>query len=127
MTIEIQVLKDEENQQLIPSEWRKVLREIVEAFSEGDFQLKRDIPGVRQLSVEDAERIERNIEDYGAHLTQLPKEAWETAVCQWMRGYWDALIDLFTVEEGASDLAMSVRVYEAAHGYEFKVESIHAP
>lgn len=124
---EIRAFKNEEEQQPIPSAWRQTLCEIVEAFKGGDFQLNRDIAGVRQLPPEDAERIARNLEGYGAHLTSLPEDTWETSACQWMCGYWDALIDLYTVEEGASDLALSVRVYEAAQGYDFQVESVHVP
>lgn len=127
MSIEIQALKDEEAQQPIPSAWRQTLREIVEAFKDGDFQLEKGIAGVRQLTADDAGRIARNIESYGAHLASLPDGAWQTSVCQWMRGYWDVLIDLYTVEEGASDLALSVRVYEAAAGFDFQVESVHVP
>lgn len=127
MNNEIPVLKDEEQQQPIPSQWRQTFREIVRAFSEGDFQLSRNIAGVRQLSSEDAERIVRNLESHGAHLRSLPEEAWKTSACQWMRGYWDALIDLYTSEEGASDLALSVRIYETERAYDFHVESIHVP
>lgn len=127
MENEIQISKDEEKQRPIPSAWRQTIGEIVEAFKRGDFQLNSGVTGVRQLSLEDAERIARNIERYGAHLTSLPADTWETSVCQWMREYWDALIDLYTSEEGASDLVLSVRVYEAAEGYEFQVESVYVP
>lgn len=127
MVNEIQVLKDEEEQQPIPSVWRQTLSEIIEAFRSGDFQLNRGIAGVRQLSPQDAGRIARSLEGYGVHLTSLPEDTWGTSACQWMRGYWDALIDLYTVEEGASDLALSVRIYEAVQGYDFQVESVHVP
>ena len=81
----------------------------------------------QQPPTSDAQRIARNLESYGAHLKSLPEEAWETSACQWMGDIWDALIDLYTVEEGASDLALSVRVYEMAKGYEFDVQSVHVP
>jgi hypothetical protein len=77
------------------------------------------------MSPGDAEGIASNVASSGAQLTSLPEQAWETSACQWMRGSWDRLIDLYTVEERASDLAMSVRVYEATHGYDFQVESVH--
>jgi hypothetical protein len=125
MGIEIQPLKNEE-QQPIPNVWRQTLREIVEALRSGNFQLN-NITGVRQLSARDAERIAGNLESYGAHLKPLPEDTWGTSACHWMRGYWDALIDLSTEEEGASDLALFVRVYETTHGYDFQVESVHVP
>jgi hypothetical protein len=57
----------------------------------------------------------------------LPEETWKTSACQWMRGYWDVLVDLFTVEEGASDLALAVRVYEEGSAYAFDIQSVHVP
>lgn len=127
MSSEILASKDEENQQPIPTAWRQTLSNIVDAFRDGDFKLERNIAGVHRLSEEDARRIARNIHSYGAHLASLPDDAWQRSACQWMRGHWDALIDLYTVEEGASDLALSVRVYEATLGYEFWVDSVHVP
>jgi hypothetical protein len=44
-----------------------------------------------------------------------------------MRGYWDVLVDLFTVEEGASDLVLAVGVYEKGSAYIFEVQSVHVP
>ncbi|MCC4596065.1 hypothetical protein NRY95_15825 [Xanthomonas campestris pv. phormiicola] len=126
MNKETQVLKDEENQQAIPLLWRRPLQEIVEALKQENFQLA-GIREARRLSPSDAQRIARNIENYGAHLRSLPEEAWQTSVCQWMREYWDALIDLYTLEEGVSDLVLSVRVYEIPDGYEFDVQSVHVP
>lgn len=127
MNIETPVLKDEEAQQPIPSAWRQTICEIVDALKDGDFQLARNIPGVRQLTKEDAERIEKSIAKYGAQLISLPEDAWQMAACQWMDGYWDALVDLYTAEEGSSDLALSIRVYEAKDGYDFHVQSVHVP
>lgn len=127
MEDEIKVSKSEEEQQPIPSVWRQTIREIVEAFASNDFQLIKSISGVRQLSVEDAERISKSIESYGAHLSKLPEKAWETSVCQWMDGYWDVLIDLYTVEEGESDLVLSMRVLEAPQGYDFQIQSVYVP
>jgi hypothetical protein len=108
----IPVLKNESNQSLIPTAWRQTFTEIVEGLKLGDFDLVRHVRGVRPISAEDAARITGNITGYGASLASLPVKTWPTSTCQWMIGYWDALIDLYTVEEGASDLALIVRVYE---------------
>jgi hypothetical protein len=123
----VQVLKDECNETPVPSIWRNTFSALVQAFQEGDFSLTRGIAGVRPISAKGAARIENNIKSYGARLTSLPDETWQTSVCQWMRGYWDVLVDLYTVEEGASDLALDVRVYEDGSGYAFEVQSIYAP
>lgn len=121
------VLKDEDNQMPIPAVWRNTLMDIVEALKEKDFGLNRGIKGVRPVSEDDARRIANNIENYGCSLTSLPEEAWQTSVCQWMDGYWDVLIDLFTVEEGASDLALAVRVYEQESSYDFEIQAVYVP
>lgn len=69
----------------------------------------------------------RNVDAYGARLASLPEEAWNTSVCQWMVGYWDVLVDLFTIDEGLSDLVLAVRVYEDGVGYSFKIQSVYVP
>jgi hypothetical protein len=121
------VLKDEKAQQPVPSAWRSTLVFVVEAFKEGDFTLRNGISGVRAISLYDAKLITDNIKDYGAQLVSLPEKAWETSVCQWMQGYWVVLVDLFTAEEGASDLVLSVRVYEENGTYAFDIQSVYVP
>lgn len=126
MNKEVSVSKDDQ-QVPVPSNWRGVLSAIVEAFKEGDYSISRTIDGVSPVSPEDARRHERNIKAYGATLVSLPDEAWSTSVCQWMDGYWDVLVDLYTAEEGVSDLALAVRVHENGSAYVFDVDSVHVP
>ena len=123
----VSVLKDEENQMPIPSVWRSTIFDIVERLKEGDYKLKRGVLGVSTISTNDASKIAENIADYGVRLTTLSKETWDTSVCQWMQDYWEVLIDLYTQEEGESDLVLSVRVYEEASSYIFKIQSVHVP
>jgi hypothetical protein len=123
----VPILKDEHNQGPIPTAWRHVFADVVEGLKGGDFDLVRRVQGVRPLSEKDAIRIADNIKRYGAQLVSLPEETWRTSACQWMIGYWDALIDLYTVEEGASDLALAVRVYEEGNAYAFEILSVHVP
>lgn len=127
MSETVAVLKDERQQALVPSAWRSTLSSLVDALKDGDFGIVRNVAGVRPLSSEDATRIAGNIKSYGAQLISLPDAAWQTSVCQWMRVYWDVLVDLYTVEEGASDLVLSVRVYEEGLDYVFEVQSVHVP
>jgi len=127
MSQSVTILKDENNQTPVPLEWRGTFSEIVIAFVEDDFKLTRQVTGVRSISEDDAKRIEENIRSYGATLTKLPEATWNTSVCQWMHCYWDVLIDLYTVEEGASDLILSIRIYEEGEKYSFDVQSIHVP
>lgn len=121
------VSKDDNMQSAIPSIWMDTFNQIVEAFKGGDFRVSRGVIGVRPVSSEKATIIAENIKAYGARLTSLPEESWETSVCQWMRSYWDVLIDLFTIEEGASDLVLAVRVYEDGETYIFDIQSVYVP
>lgn len=123
----VPVLKDEQGQQPVPAVWRNTLSEIVEAFKEGDFALARGLAGVRPISAEDAEGIAENIQDYGAQLISLPEEAWRTSVCQWLGERWDVTVDLFTKEEGASDLILHVRVLEEGSAYIFEIHWVYVP
>lgn len=123
----VPVVKDENGQQPIPTAWRDTIYAITDAFKEGDFDLKRGIAHVRPIAAETASQIDDSVKEYGAHLTSLSVLTWQTSACQWMRGYWDVLIDLFTVEEGRSDLALALRVFEDDDGYNFVVQSIHVP
>ena len=127
MREEVLVLKDADNQRPVPSVWRSTLYDIVEALKDGDFSLARGVAGVRPIHAKNAIRIANNIRGYGARLASLQEDAWRTSACQWMRSYWDVLVDLSTVEEGASDLALDVRVYEEGSGYIFEVQSVHVP
>ncbi|WP_046350055.1 DUF7668 domain-containing protein [Janthinobacterium sp. B9-8] len=123
----VSVLKDKHGQQPVPSAWRNTFSEIVEAFKDKDFTLARGIACVRPISVEDAEGIADNIQNYGALLISLPEEAWQTSVCQWQEGHWSVMVDLFTESEGASDLVLHVRVYENGSAFVFEVHLVYVP
>ena len=124
----VPILKDEDNQTPIPTIWRNTFNSIVEALKEGDFKLELRINGVRPIPTKNSKMIARNILDYGDRLDSLLDETWHTSVCQWMLDYWDVYIDLFMIEEGASDLVLAVRVYEeGASSYIFEVQSVHVP
>jgi hypothetical protein len=122
----VPVLKDEHHQQLIPTLWRSTFAAIVESLKEDDFVLEK-VAGVRPISADQAATMKMAVHDYGARLASLPEDAWNTSVCQWMLTYWDVLIDLFTIEEGASDLVLTVRVREDGPGYAFEVQSVYVP
>lgn len=128
MSATVPVTKDAEKQQPIPTAWRPTLSAIVEAVRANDFRRVGDIPQVAALNERMAASIKGNILEYGAHLVSVPEASWETSCCQWMDGYWDLMVDLFTVEEGASDLVLAVRVREsAASGYLFEVHGVYVP
>jgi hypothetical protein len=124
---DVPVTKNSETEGPIPSAWRPVLKDIVDAFVRQDYRLADGVLGVAPVSEETATQILEYIEDYGAKLVALPQEAWDTSVYIWMHDHWDALIDLWTEEEGSSDLVMQVRVSEADSRYVVTVHMVYVP
>ena len=119
------IVKDELNQRPVPSAWRGVFFDIVHVLKNGDLSLVGSIDGVSPISSEKASKITASIKNYGAKLDDLSEETWHTSVCQWMGNRWNVLIDLFTVEEGASDLVLEAHVYEAETGQAFEVHFVY--
>lgn len=124
---EVVAVKDETEQRAIPTAWRPVLKEIVSALKSGDYGLKVRIPGVESPPLETAEHIRNYIAAYGATLIDLPEECWNSSVCLWQRTHWDALVDLWTEEEGRSDLVLSTRISEVPQGYAFEIHMVYVP
>jgi hypothetical protein len=120
-------MKDEHKAHPVAGSWRPTLRKIVEALAEGDFGLSSGIPDVPPVAHATADQIREYLADYGETLAELPDETWGRSVSQWMGPYWDVLVDLWTIESGESDLALSVRVFEAREGFRFEVDSVRVP
>ena len=119
--------KDEHAQQPVPGVWRALLRDIVHRLVTGDYGLTHPLKGVAPVSPETAEQMREYVVDYGATLIELPDEAWVTSVAQWYGTHWGVLVDLWTAEEGRSDLVLFCNVREAGTGYLISLESIHVP
>jgi predicted NBD/HSP70 family sugar kinase len=125
--LEVLAVKDEETQRPIPSAWRPVIRAIVKALMVHDYSLSVGIPGVVPIPTKTATQIANYIQDYGATLIELSEETWNSSVCIWMGKRWDALIDLWTDEEGRSDLVLSVQVTETDGGFVFQIYMVYVP
>lgn len=111
----------------IPTAWRPIFCNIVDAFVKGDYLLSNNVVGVEPLSEKTASHIQRYLRDYGATLRPLPDETWKSSVCIWTGAHWDALVDLYTNEEGASDLVLSARVSDANPGFKIAVHMVYVP
>jgi hypothetical protein len=120
-------VKDEHNAHPVATAWRPKLREIANTIAEGDYNFSHGIAAVAPVSDATAARIRAYIADYGETLTTLPEDTWLSSVSQWMGTHWDVLVDLWTVESGASDLVLSVRVFESSDGFQFEIDSVHVP
>jgi len=121
------VEKNEDDELPVPTVWRPTLSAIIQAFKDKDYRLTRGVAAVEPVSDEVATMIARSVEYYGSDLAVLPEQAWETSVYRWMWDYWEVIVDLYTVQEGQSDLAMFVQVFEDGDAYRFKVHSVHVP
>ncbi len=118
--------KDLDNQQPIPTCWRGVLGAIAEAPACQNYTVA-SIPCARLSAPSVATSIANNVADYGETLTALNDDTWASSTAQWMDGYWDAIVDLRTIESGRSDLILKLHIYESATGYVFDVDGVYVP
>jgi hypothetical protein len=127
MTEHVPVTKNEDEELPVPTEWRNPLTDIVECLASGEFNKLSSLPAVTLEGGWGWQDIETYVRAYGRKLTSLPEESWRTSIYLWMGGYWDVLVDLFTVEEGSSDLVLFVRVHPKEDSYIFQIDSVHVP
>jgi len=124
---QVLAVKDSDTERAIPTAWRPVLKAVVSAIARQDYGLSAGVAGVKPVSAETAEHIQKYIANYAEVLTELPDDAWSTSVCIWNGHGWDALIDLWTVGEGRSDLVLSVQVTEDAGAFVFSIYMVYVP
>lgn len=124
---EIIVEKNEEEELPIPHIWRPIFMEIVNAFVKKDYSISSGIKNVNPISNETAEQIKEYIEDYGEELIQLPNESWNSSVYICYGKYWNILIDLYTKNEGLSDLALNAEVREENNEYIIDIKLVFVP
>jgi hypothetical protein len=120
--------KDLNDEHPVATAWRPTFEAVVSAFVLGDFELSAGVRGVRPISLPDAESIRQSISDYGpVTLVELPEEAWLSSVAQWMGYRWEVLVDLWTAEEGRSDLVLDAYVYEIDEAFQFELNAVYVP
>lgn len=124
---EIKVEQNEEEELPIPHEWRKTFQAIVKAFVKYDYELSAGIKNVKSISGNTAKQIKEYIDDYGEQLIELPNETWDTSVYICYGDYWNVLIDLFTEDEGHSDLVLKAEVREVKGEYIVEVQLVYVP
>jgi hypothetical protein len=111
----------------IAGAWRPTLRAVVRRFAEGDYQLAQAVPGVEPVSAAAAEQIREYLAEYCATLVELPDDTWQTSVAQWMETHWEILVDLWTAEEGRSDLVLEGKVVETSAGPRLTIHMVYVP
>jgi len=104
-----------------------MLRAVVRRLAAGDFALTQGVSGVIPVAPSVAEQMREYVADYGATLVELPDETWQTSAAQWMGTHWEVLIDLWTAEEGRSDLVLQGDMSESTNGLRFTVRAVYVP
>jgi hypothetical protein len=127
MQPEVAPVKDAAKERSIPSAWRPAFREIVKALVGGDFKVNVGVVGLSPVSDDVAEQIQEYLADYGEELTDLPEVTWKSSVCIWRGDHWDALVDLWTVGEGRSDLVLQAFVRESHTGFSYEIHMVYVP
>ena len=128
MTEEVMAaIKDGTSERPIPTAWRPALRRVVDSFVRSDYAVVNGVDDIESISEETAGHIQSCVQDYGATLKSLPDETWNSSVCIWMGDHWDLLVDLYTEEEGPSDLVLSARVAEGENGFRFSIHMVYVP
>jgi hypothetical protein len=113
----------------VPLVWRATLRDIVARLVARDFSLAQGVAHVEPVRAAVAQQIDKFIANYGETLAPLPEETWASSVYRWSKisNRWDVRLDLWSVEEGHSDLVLSVAVTEAPGGYRYALKSVLVP
>lgn len=121
-------VKDLDHEHPIPGSWRPVFRAIVSAFVRCDYRLSKGVPLVAAVDQETANSIKSYIAEYGdITLIELPDATWDSSVAMWMGTRWETLVDLWTDEEGRSDLVLNAFVREVGSAFEFEVRMVYVP
>jgi hypothetical protein len=111
-------------QQPVPEHWRQALTRVAEAIASGDFGALSGVPGVEPVSEATAAQINAYVSGYPATLVHLPIESWDTSVCIFNGSEWEVLVDLWTQEEGRSDLVLHAYV---GQGNVVRVHAVYVP
>jgi hypothetical protein len=121
-------VKDTELEVLVPEVWRPTLRAIVDSLVRRDVVLAADLTAVDAVSVAVTQLCLQAVANYGdVTLIPLPEDVWDTSVTRWHGDRWSCLIDLWTEEEGRSDLVLNVDVFENGPAYRFLVHLVYVP
>ena len=125
-------MKDDEERP-VPTAWRPVFESIVEAIARGTVETAAELPRVDQIDPETAQQIRDAIKDYGDDLSDgvtllpLPDEAWETCIAAWQGDSWEVLIDLWSQEEGHSDLVLRAKVRDDGDEWRVAIGMVYVP
>ena len=112
----------------VPVAWRPAIESVVERLAAKDYAgLARDGLVSHSAQANDP-GIGTWLEDYPATLTRLPAEAWDHAERGRLSNSpeaWWVVVDLWTAEEGRSDLSMEATVQEVDGKVRVVIDNVH--
>lgn len=113
-------VKDVEHEGPVPQEWRATLAAIVASLVRGDDVLAGAWMGSIRLRRTFRVHVSMLIDAYGGvTLVPVPEETRQTSVALWQGDHLSCLVDLWTAEEGRSDLVLDAHVFEDGDASEF--------
>jgi hypothetical protein len=123
-----QPVKDEERQGPVAEVWRPTLAAVVDSLVQREGVLAPGVGAVEPVSPVKTRSCLDAVDAYGGvTLVPLPDEAWNTSVAIWRGNHWNCLVDLWTAEEGRSDLALDVDIFEQGAAYRYRVNLVYVP
>jgi hypothetical protein len=113
--------------QPVPERFRPVIATVVARLADGDYEGIRRDGFVRDS--DDKSDFAMYVREYPAALVPLPQEAWlpDLAFAQPLDdgSGWYFLVDLWTREEGRSDLTLEGTLHDAPDGPRLLIDNIH--
>ncbi|MEU8660586.1 DUF7668 domain-containing protein [Actinoplanes philippinensis] len=124
----VQPVKDEEREGPVAQVWRPTLAAVVDSLVQREGVLARGLRAVEPVSPVRTRSCLDAVDAYGGvTLVPLPDEAWNTSVAIWRGDHWNCLVNLWTAEEGRSDLALDADIFERGGSYRYRVNLVHVP
>jgi hypothetical protein len=121
-------VKDDHQERAVPDVWQPTLSAIVESLVREDVVVAADLSAVDPVSDDLSHACREAVRHYGdVTLVPLPKDTWDTSVCLWQGVRWQCLVDLWTEQEGRSDLVLDIDVRDDGRGYRYSINLVYVP
>jgi len=118
----------DESEGPVPELWRPTFSALVDSLVERAPTIGGGLPEVEPVPDAVREQCLSAVDNYGdVDLVPLPQETWKSSVTAWQGDHWLCLIDLWTEQEGRSDLVLEAEVRERTLGFRFTVTMVYVP
>ena len=118
----------DESEGPVPELWRPTFSALVDSLVERAPTIGGGLPEVEPVPDAVREQCLSAVDNYrDVDLVPLPQETWKSSVTAWQGDHWLCLIDLWTEQEGRSDLVLEAEVRERTPGFRFTVTMVYVP